>query len=98
MEAMIIKTGDTALLEWYKAKTGAFDTMMQQNRDNKTAEAYKEDVMLELISSTGTVKLLELQLEQETAGTLTVMDLVSMQYTDAYRDFVLHNYIYVVAG
>jgi hypothetical protein len=97
IKELIAETGDTALLEWYKAKTGAFDTMMQQNRDNKTAEAYKEEVMLELISSTGTVKLLELHLEQEAAG-LTVIDLVSMQYTDAYRLFILSNYIYVVAG
>lgn len=98
MEAMIIETGDTALLEWYKAKTATFDLRMKQMRDTETAEKYKEEVKLELVNSTGTVKLFELQLEQEVAGTLSVMDNVSMRYTEDYNQFVLNNYMYVIAN
>lgn len=97
MESLILETGDTALLEWYKAKSEAFDTMMNQNRDNQTAEAYKNEVKLELVNSKGTIDLLTLQLEKEVSGQLNVMDNVSMKYTEAYKQFVLNNYIYVIA-
>ena len=98
IKALIIESGDTALLTWYEAKTDGFDLMKNQIRDTEAAEAYKEEVKLELANSKGTIKLLELQLEKEASGELTVMDNVSMQYTADYNQFILNNYMYVVAN
>jgi len=99
MKALIAETGDAALLTWYEAKITGYDEMVKANADTDVAEAYKEEVKLELVTNAnGSLKLLELQLEKEAKGELTVMDLVSMQYTADYNTFVLANYMYVVAN
>jgi len=97
IKALIVEAGDIALLEWYTAKTEGYDLMIQQNKDTDQTENYRDEVKLELVNSAGAIKLLELQLEKETDGTLTVMDNVSMQYTAEYAQFILNNYMYVVA-
>ena len=98
MKDLIIKSGDLDLLTWYEAKTEGYDLMLKQEVDTESALAYKETVKTEILTSQGTVDLLEIQLEQETNGTLTVTDNNTMQYTDSYDKFVIDNYIYVVAN
>ena len=97
MKDLIAKSGDTYLLTWYIAKTDGYDLMMSQVRDTQKAEEYKNQILLELVNSAGTIKLLELQLEQEAEGNLDVVDEATNRYTDAYNSFILSNYMYVVA-
>ena len=97
MKELIIKSGDLALLTWYEVKTSDYDLMIKQNKDTAKALEYKESVETEMLSSQGSVDLLVLQLEKEADGTLTVMDNVTMQYTDSYNNFIVDNYIYVIA-
>ena len=95
MKALIIESGDTALLTWYEAKTTGYDTMAQQTNDTETALVYKEEVKLEIINNVnGSVKLLELQLEQNVNGT----NAETLEYTDVYAEFIINNYMYVVAN
>jgi len=95
MKALIAESGDVALLTWYEAKTTGYDAMVQQNNDTEAALAYKEEVKLELVNNVnGSVKLLELQLEQKVSGT----DAGTLKYTDVYAEFVINNYMYVVAN
>lgn len=95
MKAFIIKSGDTALLTWYEAKTTSFDLMIKQERDTEKAHAYKEEVKLELVNNVdGSVKLIELQLEQKINGT----NADTLDYAEAYREFIINNYMYVVAN
>ena len=95
MKALIIESGDMALLTWYEAKTTGYDAMVQQKRDTEAANAYKEEVKLELVNNVnGSIKLLELQLEQKINGT----NVDTLDYTEAYEEFIINNYIYVVAN
>ena len=95
MKALIIESGDTALLTWYEAKTTGSDTMDEQKADTEAALAYKEEVKLELVNNVnGSVKLLELQLEQNVNGT----NADTLKYTDVYAEFIINNYMYVVAN
>ena len=98
LRAMIVESGDTALLTWYNAKMEIYDTMRTQTSDTEKALTYKEAVETEILTSAGTIKLLELQLEKEASGELTAMDNITIQYTEAYYNFILNNYVYVVAN
>jgi len=95
---LIAETGDVYLLAWYTTTTAAADRMYQQLEDTEKAEAYKEEVKLEIVNSAGSVKLLELQIDKEAKGELIAMDNMSMNYTEAYTQFILNNYLYVVAA
>jgi len=95
MKTLIIESGDTALLNWYEVKTDGYDVMVQQERDTEEAHAYKEKVKLELVNNVnGSVKLIELQLEQNINGT----DADTLNYTKVYEEFIINNYMYVVAN
>ena len=95
MKALIIESGDTALLSWYEAKTDGYDVMVQQKRDTEAANAYKEQIKLELVNNVnGSVKLIELQLEQKVNGT----NADTLDYAEAYEEFIISNYMYVVAN
>ncbi len=95
MKALIAESGDIALLTWYEVKTTGYDAMVQQNNDTTVALDYKEEVKLELVNNVnGSVKLLELQLEQNVNGT----DADTLKYTDVYAEFIINNYMYVVAN
>lgn len=98
LREMITKSGDMDLLTWYNAKMNIYDTMRTQTKDTNAALAYKKTVETEILKSAGFAKLLKLQLEQEAAGTLSVVDNTSMSYTEDYYNFILNNYIYIVAG
>lgn len=95
MKALITKTGDTALLTWYEAKTTGYDLMVKQQRDTEKAHAYKEEAKLELVENiNGSIKLIELQLEQKVNGT----NADTLEYTEVYEEFIISNYMYVIAN
>lgn len=98
LRELITESGDMDLLTWYNAKMNLHDTMRTQTKDTNAALAYKKTVETEILKSAGFAKLLKLQLEQEAAGTLSVVDNTSMSYTEDYYNFILNNYIYIVAG
>jgi hypothetical protein len=98
IKQLIIDSGDTALLTWYEAKTSGYDLMVKQNKDTAKAEEYRETVKAEILNSQGTADLLALQLEQEANGTLIAVDNASMQYTEDYNNFIINNYMYVIAN
>ena len=97
MKKLIADSGDLNLLTWYTVKTEEYDVMRKEIKDTETAEDYKEKVKLELVNSKGTVDLLELQLEKVADGTLVVIVDITLECTESYVQFILANYMYVVA-
>ena len=96
MKALIIESGDTALLTWYEAKTTGYDVMVQQRRDTEAADGYKEAIEFEIITNVnGSIKLIELQLEKNIDGAYSDIP----EYREEYAEFIINNYyVYVVAN
>lgn len=97
MEKLIADSGDTALLNWYKETNALYDLRKQQERDTEKALQYKASVEQKLVQSKGIADVIDLQMKKVADGTLTVVDLITYKYTDEYSQFVLQNWMYVLA-
>ena len=98
MRALIEESGDTALLNWYNAKMEIYDLKLKQKEDYNSVVANQETVLNNLLKNEGAVELIKLQVQKVKAGELVVIDNATNQYTEAYYNFILDNYIYVVAN
>ena len=97
MEKLIADSGDIALLNWYKETNALYDLRKQQERDTEKALQYKASVEQKLVQSKGIADVIDLQMKKVADGTLTVVDLITYKYTDEYSQFVLQNWMYVLA-
>ncbi len=82
---------DTQLLTWYTAKCVADEKLYDEIEGTNEAEAYRDNtVKLEIVSSNGTVKLLEEQLKDDSFEL--------GKASEAYTQFMKNNYKFVVVG